>query len=37
MEFDDKFHLHVGYYENNNDIEAIFLKQKDKDVWYLFY
>lgn len=37
MEFDDRFHLHVGYYENDNDIEAIFLKQKDKDVWYLFF
>lgn len=37
VEFDERFHLHVGYYENNYELEAIFLKQQDQDVWYLFF
>lgn len=37
MLFDETMHLHVGYYENNLDIEGIFLKVLDEDIWCLFY
>ncbi|WP_078577611.1 DUF3986 family protein [Salipaludibacillus agaradhaerens] len=35
--FDDTLHMHVGYYEGGNDIEGIFLKVYEKDIWCLFY
>ncbi|UTR13933.1 DUF3986 family protein [Salipaludibacillus sp. LMS25] len=35
--FDDNLHMHVGYYEDSNDIEGTFLKVKEKDIWCLFY
>ncbi|WYP26754.1 DUF3986 family protein [Alkalihalobacillus sp. FSL W8-0930] len=37
MLFDETKHMHVGYYENNHDIEGILLKALDKDIWCLFY
>ncbi|MFK3937618.1 DUF3986 family protein [Alkalihalobacillus sp. NPDC078783] len=37
MLFDETMHMHVGYYENNHDIEGIFLKVLDEDIWCLFY
>jgi hypothetical protein len=36
MIFDDRYHLHVGYYKNQKDLEAIFLKVKDKKIWCMF-
>ena len=37
MIFDDRYHLHVGYYKNQNDIEAIFYKVKDQNIWCMFF
>ncbi|MDV2686792.1 DUF3986 family protein [Alkalihalophilus lindianensis] len=37
MLFDENLHLHVGYYEDDQDIEGIFLKVYEKDIWCLFY
>lgn len=37
MLFEDNVHLHVGYYENGYDLEGIFLKVYNKDIWCLFY
>jgi hypothetical protein len=34
--FDDRYHLHVGYYKNQKDLEAIFLKVKDQNIWCMF-
>jgi hypothetical protein len=34
--FDDRYHLHVGYYKNQKDLEAIFLKVKDQKIWCMF-
>ncbi|WP_374561652.1 DUF3986 family protein [Sinobaca sp. H24] len=31
------FFIHVGYYENGQDIEGIFLKVYEEDRWCLFY
>lgn len=36
MKFEN-FHLHVGYYKNNNDLEGIFFKETDKPTWYLYF
>lgn len=37
VEYDENYHLHVGYYENNSDIECIALKRKSEDVWDVFF
>lgn len=37
MLFDETIHVHVGYYENNHEIEGIFLKVLNEDIWCLFY
>ncbi|MEY8749135.1 DUF3986 family protein [Alkalicoccobacillus gibsonii] len=37
MLFDETMHMHVGYYEMNHDLEGIFLKVLNEDVWCLFY
>ncbi|WP_273124604.1 DUF3986 family protein [Bacillus weihaiensis] len=37
MIFDDRYHLHVGYYEDQQDLEAIFLKVKDQKIWCMFF
>ncbi|MGO5005149.1 DUF3986 family protein [Bacillus wiedmannii] len=29
-------HLHLGYYEDGHDIEAIAYKRTDKDIWDIF-
>ncbi|MGD6847297.1 DUF3986 family protein [Rossellomorea aquimaris] len=36
MIFDSKQHLHIGYYENDLDIEAIAYKIKSEDKWIVF-
>ncbi|MGG1629604.1 DUF3986 family protein [Rossellomorea sp. NRS-1567] len=36
MIFDDRYHLHVGYYKNQKDLEVIFLKVKDQNIWCMF-
>lgn len=38
MEFyDDKYHLHLGYYEDKCDYESIALKRQYEDVWDIFF
>jgi hypothetical protein len=37
MTFDERYHLHVGYYRENHDIEAVFFKVKEENVWCLFF
>ncbi|WP_246944935.1 DUF3986 family protein [Bacillus pinisoli] len=37
MLYDDRYHLHVGYYENGFDLEAIALKRKSHEVWDFFF
>lgn len=36
MDYDENIHLHVGYYENEMDIEAIALKRKGTETWDIF-
>jgi len=35
--YDDKYHLHLGYYEDNFDYEAIAFKRQLEDVWDVFF
>ncbi|WP_226528759.1 DUF3986 family protein [Metabacillus niabensis] len=35
--YDDRYHLHLGYYGNNFDYESIALKRKLEDVWDIFF
>ncbi|MFE8698759.1 DUF3986 family protein [Cytobacillus sp. FJAT-53684] len=37
VEYDGNYHLHLGYYENNNDIECVALKRESEDVWDVFF
>lgn len=37
LEFDERYHLHVGYYENNCDYEGVFFKVKGQNIWCLFF
>ncbi|WP_226620038.1 DUF3986 family protein [Cytobacillus firmus] len=37
MIFDDRYHLHVGYYEDGHDIEGIIMKEKNGEKWCLFF
>lgn len=37
MIFDDRYHLHVGYYEDGHDLEAIFMKVQNEDKWCMFF
>ncbi|MFE1243470.1 DUF3986 family protein [Fictibacillus sp. NPDC058756] len=35
--YDDKYHLHLGYYENNCDYESIAYKRLSEDIWDIFF
>jgi hypothetical protein len=35
--YDDKYHLHLGYYEDNCDYESIAFKRQSEDVWDIFF
>ncbi|KKB35348.1 DUF3986 family protein [Bacillus thermotolerans] len=37
MLYDDTRHLHVGYYENGYDLEAVALKRQSEDQWDIFF
>ncbi|WP_404430860.1 DUF3986 family protein [Sutcliffiella horikoshii] len=37
MLFDNNYHLHAGYYKDGHDLEAIFLKVKNQNVWCMFF
>ncbi|USK33430.1 DUF3986 family protein [Bacillus sp. F19] len=35
--YDDKYHLHLGYYKNDFDYESIAYKRQSEDVWDIFF
>lgn len=35
--YDDKYHMHLGYYEDNCDYESVALKRQSEDVWDVFF
>ncbi|MBM7650997.1 DUF3986 family protein [Neobacillus cucumis] len=35
--YDDKYHLHLGYYEGNCDYESIAFKRQSEDIWDVFF
>lgn len=35
--YDDKYHLHLGYYENGFDIESIAFKRQSQGIWDIFF
>lgn len=37
MRFDSNQHLHIGYYENGYDLEAVAYKVLDEDKWIVFW
>ncbi|MGD7007952.1 DUF3986 family protein [Metabacillus sp. 84] len=37
MLYDDRYHLHVGYYENGEDFEAIAYKRQSQETWDIFF
>ena len=37
VEYDENYHLHLGYYENNFDFECVAFKRKSEDVWDVFF
>ncbi|WP_044895236.1 DUF3986 family protein [Bacillus alveayuensis] len=36
MKFDSNQHLHLGYYENNVDLEAVAYKIQNENKWVVF-
>ncbi|MCS0822568.1 DUF3986 family protein [Cytobacillus firmus] len=35
--YDDKYHLHLGYYQDDCDYESIAFKRKSEDIWDIFF
>ena len=35
--YDERYHLHLGYYENNCDYESVAFKRKTEDIWDIFF
>ena len=35
--YDERYHLHLGYYENNCDYESVAFKRKTEDIWDIYY
>ncbi|WP_160723732.1 DUF3986 family protein [Bacillus sp. USDA818B3_A] len=35
--YDDKYHMHLGYYEDNCDYESIAFKRQSEDVRDVFF
>lgn len=35
--YDDKYHLYLGYYEDNCDYESIAFKRQTEDIWDIFF
>jgi hypothetical protein len=35
--YDDRYHLHLGYYEDNCDYESAAFKGQSEDVWDIFF
>ncbi|MCI2257014.1 DUF3986 family protein [Domibacillus sp. PGB-M46] len=37
MLYDDRYHMHLGYYENGFDLEAIAFKRQSQEIWDIFF
>jgi len=37
IKYDDQYHLHLGYYENECDYESVAFKRLSEDVWDVFF
>ncbi|XQY90163.1 DUF3986 family protein [Metabacillus sp. HB246100] len=37
MIYDDKYHLHIGYYEDGFDLQAVAFKRQSQDIWDIFF
>jgi hypothetical protein len=35
--YDDKQHLHLGFYEDNCDYESVAFKRQSEDIWDIFF
>ena len=35
--YDDRYHLHLGYYEGNRDYESVAFKREIEDKWDIFF
>ena len=35
--YDGRYHLHLGYYENNCDFECVAFKRQLEDIWDIFF
>ena len=35
--YDERYHLHLGYYENNCDYESVAFKRKTEDIWDIYF
>ncbi len=37
MLYDDSCHMHLGYYENGFDLEAVAFKRQSQEIWDIFF
>ncbi|MDM5338504.1 DUF3986 family protein [Fictibacillus enclensis] len=37
MLYDDRYHMHLGYYENGFDLEAVAFKRQSQEIWDIFF
>ncbi len=37
MLYEDRYHMHLGYYENGFDLEAVAFKRQSQEVWDIFF
>lgn len=35
--YDDRYHLHLGSYEDNCDYESVAFKRQTEDIWDIFF
>lgn len=35
--YDTRYHLHLGFYEDNYDYESIAIKRQLEDIWDIFF
>ena len=35
--YDERYHLHLGYYKNNCDYESVAFKRKTEDIWDIYF
>ncbi|MGP1909716.1 DUF3986 family protein [Metabacillus sp. JX24] len=37
VRYDERYHLHIGYYENERDFESVALKRETEDIWDVYF